>query len=44
MSDHSHAITPPKPESFDLKDAGPLPKLFFMAGVVGLLEIGRAHV
>lgn len=37
MSDHSHAATPPKPESFDIKDAGPLPKLFFMAGVVGLL-------
>jgi hypothetical protein len=36
MSDHSHAITPPKPEAFDLKDAGSLPRMFFMAGVVGL--------
>ena len=37
MSDHSHAATPPKPESFDLKDAGSLPKLFLAAGVVGVL-------
>ena len=34
MSDHSEATTP-KAETFDIKDAGTLPKIFLMAGAVG---------
>ena len=36
MSDHSHELTPPKAEVFDIKDAGSLPKVFFGLGVAGL--------
>jgi hypothetical protein len=35
MSDHSHETTP-RPERFDIKDAGGLPTLLLGAGVVGL--------
>jgi hypothetical protein len=37
MSDHSHAPSAPKPEKFDIKDAGQLPKLFLGLGVAGIL-------
>ena len=36
MSDHSHEPTPPKAETFDIKDAGALPKLLLGVGVAGL--------
>ena len=36
MSDHSHEITPPEPEKFDLKHVGGLPNLLLGAGVAGI--------
>ena len=36
MSDHSHEITPPEPEKFDLKHAGGLPQILLGAGVGGI--------
>jgi hypothetical protein len=35
MSEHSHEITPPAVERFDLKHAGGLPKLALTVGVIG---------
>jgi len=37
MSDHSHAPTPPSPETYDIKKAGGLPTLLLGAGVAGIL-------
>ena len=36
MSDHSHEITPPEPEKFDLKHVGGLPNILLGAGVAGI--------
>ena len=36
MSDHSHEITPPEPERFDLKHAAGLPNILLGAGVAGI--------
>ncbi len=36
MSDHSHEITAPEPERFDLKHVGGLPNLLLGAGVIGI--------
>ena len=36
MSDHSHEITPPEPEKFDLKHVGGLPNLLLGAGMAGI--------
>jgi hypothetical protein len=37
MSDHSHALTPPEPETFDIKKVGALPTICLIAGIVGIL-------
>ena len=36
MSDHSHEITPPEPEKFDLKHVGGLSQILLCAGVGGI--------
>lgn len=36
MSDHSHEITAPEPERFDLKHVAGLPNLLLLAGVAGI--------
>ncbi len=36
MSDHSHEITPPEPEKFDLKHIAGLPNILLGAGVAGI--------
>ena len=36
MSDHSHELTPPAAEKYDIKRAGGLPKLLLTVGVVGV--------
>jgi len=37
MSDHSHELTPPAAEKYDIKRAGGLPKAFLVAGGFGTL-------
>src|SRR4051812_48139077 len=37
MSDHSHELTPPAAEKYDIKRAGGLPKLFLALGAIGVL-------
>ncbi|HSI13344.1 MAG TPA: hypothetical protein VK961_14935 [Chthoniobacter sp.] len=37
MSDHSHELTPPAAEKYDIKRAGGLPKLFLTLGVIGVV-------
>lgn len=37
MSDHSHELTPPAAEKYDIKHAGGLPKAFLVAGGFGIL-------
>jgi len=41
MSDHSHDITPPSPETFDAKHAGSLPTVLLFAGVLGIAGSAR---
>jgi len=36
MSDHSHEITPPEPEKFDLKHVAGLPNILLTVGVIGI--------
>ena len=36
MSDHSHELTPPAAETYDIKHAGGLPKQFLVVGVIGI--------
>jgi hypothetical protein len=36
MSDHSHEITPPAVETYDIKRAGGLPKILLTVGVAGI--------
>lgn len=36
MSDHSHEITPPAVETYDIKRAGGLPKALLVAGIAGI--------
>jgi len=37
MSDHSHELTPPAAEKYDIKRAGGLPKLFLALGAIGVV-------
>ena len=37
MSDHTHEITPPEPEKFDLKHVAGLPNILLGAGVAGIV-------
>lgn len=37
MSEHSHALTPPSPETFEARSAGALPKVLLGAAAVGII-------